>query len=296
MALHTESPSEPTVSTSHGRHFGSLDGLRAIALLAVLTHHFVLGLIPEGTALQDGVRYLFELGGLGVDLFFALSGFLITGILIDAKGTSPSRFFGNFYWRRSLRIFPAYYLLVVPLLLLLPSLSQGIGRGWFLLYLRNWRGSDPNSDNILGHLWSLAVEEQFYLVWPIVVFLCPTRHLPKVIIGLSLSALAFRWWMYDAGFGRYELIRFTFSRMDGLLLGGLVAYGWRFWPQKLISWAGVLACTGAIGHVSHFGPALWGSLQFPTFHRVFHMYSCAICGNCGLVPAFNQRLRGGQVS
>src|SRR3954468_11446735 len=100
------------------RHFGSLDGLRAIALSAVLIHHYSPVLLHGGTPLRDGLKVVLDLGGLGVDLFFALSGFLITGILYDSVGRTD--FFRRFYWRRSLRIFPAYGLFLLPFLFVSP--------------------------------------------------------------------------------------------------------------------------------------------------------------------------------
>ncbi len=212
------------------RHLFALDGLRALALLSVVLHHLLPALFAGGTPLRDAARFVLDLGGLGVDLFFALSGFLITGILVDSKGLP--HFFSRFYWRRSLRIFPAYFLFLLPLLLI-PRLYRTVGRPWFLLYLRNWRGADANSDGILGHLWSLAVEEQFYIVWALAVFLAPRRWLPYLILALSAAALPFRLWMSSAGYTSYEMIRFTPSRMDALLLGGLVALAWRsrHWPS-----------------------------------------------------------------
>ena len=150
-----------------------------------------------------------------------LSGFLITGILVDSKGSS--NYFGRFYWRRSLRIFPAYYVYLAPLLFV-PGLFTGIGRSWFAFYLRNWRGADTASDNLLGHLWSLAVEEQFYIGWSIIVFLAATRRLPHIAVALIALAPAVRAIMGHLGYPGYEILRITPARMDSLLL----AHWWRW--------------------------------------------------------------------
>jgi len=155
-----------------------------------------------------------------VDLFFVLSGFLITGILLDARDTA--NYFRRFYWRRSLRIFPAFYALLLFACIAVPQAFHRIGFPWFAFYLRNWRGADQASDGTLGHLWSLAVEEQFYIGWSIVVFLCPRRYLIRVILLLAASAPVVRAVMHHAGYPGYLIFRVTPARMDSLLCGALV--------------------------------------------------------------------------
>lgn len=251
------------------RHFRSLDGLRAIALMSVMIHHYVPVLFNGGTRLRDGLKMILDLGGLGVDLFFALSGFLITGILYDSIGRRD--FFRRFYWRRSLRIFPAYALFLLPFLFV-PSLFQRLSRWWFVLYLRNWAGPDPASDGWLGHLWSLAVEEQFYIFWAVAVYFCPKRHLPKLILLLSFFALVYRGAMIASGFSRYDQLRFTPPRIDGLLMGGLVAIAWRCypWPKvqrvawccavlSALSFTGILLDVGTLEN--HFAELVLPSLS-----------------------------------
>lgn len=251
------------------RHFRSLDGLRAIALLSVMFHHYVPVLFDGGTSFRNLLKMILDLGGLGVDLFFALSGFLITGILYDSVGRRD--FFRRFYWRRSLRIFPAYGLFLLPFLFI-PSLFRNLSRWWFVLYVRNWAGPDPASDNWLGHLWSLAVEEQFYIFWAVAVYLCPKRHLAKLILLFSVLALVFRGAMISAGFSRYDQLRFTPARIDGLLLGGLVAIAWRCyaWDKvkrvasycalvSALSFTGILLYVGTLEN--HFAELILPSLS-----------------------------------
>ncbi len=255
-------------SAAH-KHFSSLDGLRAIALSSVMIHHYAPMLFHGGSRLRDGLKLILDLGGLGVDLFFALSGFLITGILYDSIGRRD--FFRRFYWRRSLRIFPAYALFLLPFLFI-PSMFQHLGRWWFVLYLRNWAGPDPASDNWLGHLWSLAVEEQFYIFWALAVYFCPKRHLAKLIILLCVFALVFRGAMIVSGFSRYDQIRFTPARIDGLLMGGLVAIAWRRYPWakvqraafycavlSALSFTGILVAVGTLDN--HFAELVLPSLS-----------------------------------
>jgi peptidoglycan/LPS O-acetylase OafA/YrhL len=159
--------------------------------------------------------------GSGVDLFFVLSGFLITGILVDAKGSE--NYFRRFYWRRSLRIFPAFYALLVFAIVRMRYLFRNIGFIWFAFYLRNWFGADEVSDGRLGHLWSLAVEEQFYIAWSVVVFLCPSRYLVRVILVLLAVAPLVRGLMHHLEYPGYLIFRVTPARMDSLLFGALVA-------------------------------------------------------------------------
>jgi peptidoglycan/LPS O-acetylase OafA/YrhL len=147
-----------------------LDGLRAVAVIFVMAFHFIPWV--------DGVA---PLGSIGVRLFFVLSGFLITRILLASRDRPLRPALRSFYWRRSLRIFPLFYLV----LLLAAVINIGPVRqtiGWHLTYLTNfylfergaWHGS-------ISHLWSLAVEEQFYLVWPWLVLLLPERRLPALV-------------------------------------------------------------------------------------------------------------------
>ena len=234
-----------------------------------MIHHYVPVLFDGGTRVRDALKMILDLGGLGVDLFFALSGFLITGILYDSVGQRD--FFRRFYWRRSLRIFPAYALFLLPFLFI-PSVFRNLSRWWFVLYLRNWAGPDPASDNWLGHLWSLAVEEQFYIFWALAVYFCPKRHLAKLIVLLSVFALVFRGAMISAGFSRYDQLRFKPARIDGLLLGGLIAIAWRCYPWgkvKRVAWfcavISAISFTGILLHVgtleNHFAELILPSLS-----------------------------------
>ena len=139
-------------------------------------------------------------GWLGVDLFFALSGFLIAGIIYDAKG--KKHFFRNFYMRRTLRIFPLYYAYLVAFVVVLGVAQQFHGPSavlaralhesiWAFAYLTNveiaLKGTSINAG--LNHFWSLAVEEQYYLMWPLVVFFLNRNQLQRVCFGLIAGAV-----------------------------------------------------------------------------------------------------------
>jgi peptidoglycan/LPS O-acetylase OafA/YrhL len=161
-----------------------------------------------------------------VDLFFVLSGFLITGILLDSR--RRPHYFRNFYARRALRIFPLYYgvlifVLALPAVLGAASVREALGRlagqGWYWVYLTDvavffGRGVSET------HFWSLAVEEQFYLLWPLVVYLCSRRALVITCVLVALTAMAMRFTLAANGMDTYFL---TCCRMDGLACGALLA-------------------------------------------------------------------------
>ena len=212
-------------------HVSSLDGVRGIAILLVLLIHLELfRAVPGTSSFMLHVRDLFWTGWVGVDLFFVLSGFLITGILLDAVGRP--RYFYNFYARRVLRIFPLYYftltiafasaLLIVPRLhLALPAGALPTRFGWFsyLFYFQNWR----LPDSLLGHFWSLGVEEQFYLMWPICVYCLSRRSLVRLCATVFIACLVGRLLTVHYYPGSPLLMQNTFARVDTLLVGGFCA-------------------------------------------------------------------------
>jgi len=157
------------------RHILALDGIRGLAIMLVLFDHLFWANGRTGSKIFDFISVLRGSSYVGVNLFFALSGFLITGILLDTLKTP--HFFASFYARRSLRIFPLYYGFLLLLLCLTPSLHM-TWSGWqyfFLTYTANLARPfrhvplDLRYFNI-NHFWSLQVEEQFYWVWPLIVY------------------------------------------------------------------------------------------------------------------------------
>src|SRR4051794_17305081 len=217
-------------------HIPALDGLRGVAILLVLVFHFS----ESHSAMSGWFQKLHRIaasGWVGVDLFFVLSGFLITSILFEAKRSSG--YFRNFYMRRVLRIFPLYYGVLVVAFLLIPLVHpyqnpryQTIAahQGYLWAYLQNyvtwidWKG--------FTHFWSLAVEEQFYLVWPTVVFCLNRKSLMWVCGVLICVALAVRVGRvvsyHDLPAAQYQAIAqatyyYTFCRMDALLVGAFLA-------------------------------------------------------------------------
>jgi len=223
-------------------HIPAVDGLRGAAILLVMLLHFGGSETdPElaRTALPAlGKVYLWvaDNGACGVDLFFVLSGFLITGILFDARGSR--HYFRNFYARRALRIFPLYYGALIALLLPLRLLSlAGVAVGqqpfadeWGLwLYCTNLvmalrNGPVFNSGWLhLNHFWSLAVEEHFYFVWPVVVLACGRKTGMGICVGCGAAALALRTWLLGQGTTGDAAYLLTPCRMDALALGAFLA-------------------------------------------------------------------------
>ncbi len=243
-------------------HIPALDGVRGLAILAVLATHAYRAALDAGAGPPVGLGpRLFETavwaGWLGVDLFFVLSGFLITGILVDSR--DDAHFFRNFYARRALRIFPLYYavvafrLFVLPLISLLPLHDVGAGEAAsYWLYAANlwqsfWAPPGQGFDGVLGVCWSLAVEEQFYLVWPLVVWCCPRRRLTGLCLLMIAAAPAVRCGLWLAGASEWSAYTLMPCRMDALAAGALLALLAR--RDGLSAWRGTARTCAMLGLV-----------------------------------------------
>ena len=245
----------------HAGHIPALDGIRGLAVLLVLVCHGTLtnpaGLF--GQAFQAATRLTWS----GVDLFFVLSGFLITGILFDSK--RERGYFRNFYARRTVRIFPLYYAFLVFALILvpaIPALTALYGHAprtgpFFWFYVSNFVQPFAPSHYMTFVAWSLAIEEQFYLCWPLVVFLCGRRTLLRICgvmflgslvtrVGVFLIARATGW--DNAWMGAND---FLFCRVDGLAAGAWIALlirGDGAWAiQSLVKGAWVVGISATAG-------------------------------------------------
>ncbi|MDR3746016.1 MAG: acyltransferase [Acidobacteriaceae bacterium] len=259
--------------------YPALDGLRALAVLLVFYSHYSLSPRP-------GLAW----GWTGVNIFFVLSGFLITGILYDTRNSAYR--FRNFYVRRTLRIFPLYYGILLITLLLYPIFRWEWHPTWFMwpLYISNysrfiWMPAYINGSGIVeclrstrqfhppflllfGHFWSLAAEEQFYLVWPLVVFLVKDRIWLRNIclsacILTPLVRLACFHLIPHVYIDNELLYRITPFRADGFLLGGLITLMLRGpesrWLFKLLRPAFYFLIAGIVvseiiyrSHMHHF--------------------------------------------
>jgi peptidoglycan/LPS O-acetylase OafA/YrhL len=222
-------PSGTTSPSGRMPHIRALDGVRGLAIALVLMIHLLeSNNQPAGSSLLHLIVTIKNLGWVGVDLFFALSGFLITGILYDSLG--ERHYFRNFYARRALRIFPLYYgVLLVLFLVFRPTWETGRQLYLQLAYLQNtplwWHAPQVGAlRGVTVHLWSLAVEEQFYLVWPIVIFLLRDRRkLIWAALGLGLAAPLIRTALLMHGASFVTTYTSTICRADSLLSGAWLA-------------------------------------------------------------------------
>jgi peptidoglycan/LPS O-acetylase OafA/YrhL len=194
-----------------------LDGLRAFAVLFTMVTHF--------TRSQEGLLGLIPWGQMGVRLFFVLSGFLITGILLRLRPAENRReALRVFYCRRFLRIFPLYYATVaVSALVNIRPVRQTLW--WHLIYLSNlYAIIRVRPDSVVTHFWSLAVEEQFYLIWPCLMLFLPRRHLFKAMVAAvcigPLSRLIGMLMHVNA------VGALPFACLDTLGMGAILAYLW----------------------------------------------------------------------
>ncbi len=211
-------------------HCLALDGVRGFAILAVTLYRLCKELDPSSHPVISDIRRLAPMGERGVDLFFVLSGFLITGILLHSKG--KPNYFRNFMVRRALRIFPLYFLSLIVGLLIIPTLIDThvfdmppAEQFYLWTYTSNIRMSWLNEwcFGPFDHFWSLAVEEHFYFVWPAVVFFLTRRRLVAVCIGAIVFVTAVR--TIAAMNPRWDTAVdvLTIFRADSLAMGALLA-------------------------------------------------------------------------
>jgi peptidoglycan/LPS O-acetylase OafA/YrhL len=255
------------------KHIQQLDGIRGLAILLVLAFHSRVVFATTAEIPYFGFRLL-GLGWSGVDLFFVLSGFLITGILIDSRDSST--YFRTFYARRVLRIFPLYFFYLFLVLVVCrygwrwyarEDLWQSTNSLWFVTYLMNWMPADASGKRFLYHLWSLAIEEQFYLVWPAVVWFFPRRRLTWVCAALAASAFATRCWMSGAIASTETIYEMTPCRLDCLAVGAFVAIGVRDFRPLLDRWCprAFAVCTAGFLVVAAVSPnPVWSDLPMRT--------------------------------
>lgn len=211
----------------------ALDSLRAWAVLMVIFEHYFQNLLPS-------YCHFISFGGLGVGIFFTLSGFLITTILLEEKKVKTSFIYKlkKFYFRRFLRLFPIYYVTILVAFFVFPVLNIKENIWYYLTYTTNFRIFQTGNWEKVGHFWSLAVEEQFYIVWPFIVILLDYKQLKIVIICCILIGILFK--IY---FGVIEntnekfywiLTPFNFDLLGfGALLAWLRVYKPMFWSRIL---------------------------------------------------------------
>lgn len=225
-------------------YFPNLDGLRFFAFFAVFLAHSFYSESSQVTSstIYQTFRHYGHLGMFGVNFFFVLSGFLITFLLIIEKQETGAISLKNFYVRRVLRIWPLYYavifigFVIIPIIqrqILAETSYQELANIWhYLLFVNNFSESEPTTA-VLGVLWSIAVEEQFYLVWPILIALIPIKRLPTAFIGIIGLSMLCRLILIGYGY------KHTLSCMSDLAMGSLFAY-YSYTSDRIVNWFGSL--------------------------------------------------------
>lgn len=263
--------------TAQKLYYPSLDGLRGIAILLVICCHNY-NFLPY-----------FSFGKVGVDLFFVLSGFLITDILLRTK--NDKGFIQKFFLRRALRIFPLFYLSVLLYFLLTPFIAQfhiqyeyySQHKEMVWLHLLNWLyifHERPEHTLLFNHNWSLSLEEQFYLVWPfIILFIRNSKHLAVAIVALLCISILSRFtsWYILGNCDQNFLFQYM-TRIDGLCIGSLAAL-WKFINPATVkrNISRLLLC------ILCFHGTVWitirlANLQFPHYYIIGYTSISAIFG------------------
>lgn len=271
---------------SQRAYFHNLDGWRFVAFLTVFVSHAALFLGYAGGMRYEWVKHnILVNGDVGVSFFFVLSGFLITHLLLKEKAERGRISFRRFYARRALRIWPVYFLTLLAGFVILPAVLSHIGtvlpfqtlpgKGvwpWYLFFLANFPIAFGHGASVpTDVLWSISVEEQFYLLWPLIVSLLPRRHLPKALFTIIVAASAYRaYYATEPDVIAYS----TFSVMADLAVGALLA--WLHAERQAIfertkrtfRWAIGLAYIAAAALIISRHSLLessWGSVRLPIY-------------------------------
>jgi peptidoglycan/LPS O-acetylase OafA/YrhL len=232
---------EATAPAAYRGHILELDAIRAIGIFIVLVNH------SWPREVSNVIFRLGEMGWIAMDAFFVLSGFLITGILLDTR--SRPDYFRNYYTRRSLRIFPLYYLVLAAIVVMALLSRGGNGSeyshlvrtwgspGWFAVYLGNFKmavSGDRPPVLALAPLWSLQVEEQFYLLFPFAIRWMRREHLSRMLWCMVILSPLFRvaFYLYNPSNTAPEYVLLP-CHMEGLALGALIAIRFRSGPWNL---------------------------------------------------------------
>lgn len=263
-------------------HLPALDGLRGLAVLLVVPHNLRLAAEPHDlwTRLLTAVL---DRGWIGVQIFFVLSGFLITRILLRTR--PASNYYSGFYARRGLRILPLYYATLLVMLVLLPLAGVQVKQDTSLhvylwTFLSNYVQAFHPGGVAVPHFWSLAVEEQFYLLWPFLVRYASTRQVLRLCMAVAVLGLGTRCLLIHLGMPEAAVYEWTPCRMDALALGGAVAAlcemgtgaAW-FATRRRAPWLLMLALLG-LGLAVSKGYAQFGLLP-ETLGYTFLALGCA---------------------
>ena len=295
----------PSANNADLRHNYALDGVRGLAILMVLGRHLIYINGATQTPLYVFARTIRDCLAAGVDVFFALSGFLITRILVQTL--SDRHFFRNFYGRRALRIFPLYYGVLLALFVCSPIFHiQWGGQQWRLLTYSNrlfQSRSGPPFNFFLGHhislvnFWSLHIEEQFYMLWPLFVFFIRVpRRLLGVTLAISAACLGVRFWMVLHGFSEAYIYTSLISRADSLLFGAALALALRTRAHTLVLkvatplFITALLLYSAVTLLSKLPATRTNAFLYPSVFTLIGLASTALLAMCLKPGSFTARV------
>jgi peptidoglycan/LPS O-acetylase OafA/YrhL len=204
-------------------YYKYLDSLRGIAALMVVIFHFFVSPNVKYLTNLDFFKKITNVGHHGVSLFFVLSGFVITRILINDRANN--NFFSNFYWKRILRIFPLYYTYLIFSYYLVPlffneNITDFRLQLPYYLYYQNLFEVIKFDYIGPGHYWTLMIEEHFYMFWPLFIYFVKPNNLIKYIVFYFLIILLVKYFMLSNGF---EINHFTLTRVDQLMFGAILS-------------------------------------------------------------------------
>jgi peptidoglycan/LPS O-acetylase OafA/YrhL len=286
---------QPGVISTDNAHIKSLDGIRGIAVCLVAAFHF--GLFPAGW--------------VGVQVFFVLSGYLITSILLKEKERPFPAYIGRFYWRRSLKIFPLYFVFLGAVAGIFYARGEpasfAVDWPFLVSYTTNFgRLRDADIGAPFIHLWSLAVEEQFYLVWPIVVYILPVSSFKRLIIAILVATPIARALFYLAFQGQDQewlgrnIYCLPISQIDAFASGAAIAI-WRLQdirsPNRWLCVSVMLTAFGGAGVIAHqhiaYKAAIKGSFGYAMYllpdHGFIWSYSLLNAFSATIIIAAMQR-------
>ena len=264
MGSHKKSGSWARSERNLPAHVVGLDGIRGVAVLLVFISHFHWILSPDPFLTKvtpwHFINRTFEAGFMGVDIFFVLSGFLITSLLMKDRSTNRKNLVRRFYRRRALRLLPALYALLIANFFVsrwenFPGDIQWRTTWHAILFLNNWNivNNFGEAQNDLGHLWSLGIEEQFYLIWPLTIWLLaklkiPSKMMIPLILFASLVVMVHRTSLWNDGTSWIILYIRTDTRLDSLLIGAMFAYVYRHFqvPSKILNSVATLSLMGLV--------------------------------------------------
>lgn len=293
MRQHPDTPDQTPELPANAQHIPALDGLRGVAILLVLIH--MLSLLDTAHGMPAYVfSRISQIGWTGVQLFFVLSGFLITGILLDTQRSG--NYFSGFYARRALRIFPLYFITLTVAFVILPAINiepPAIARDqshqiWLWTWLVNWAGHFNAGSEAFPHFWSLAVEEQFYLVWPLLLRSRSPERCVRLCLALAAASLVLRCVLIGVGVSTELIYYNSFCRMDALTLGGAAAAALRVpqWRTQLLTmhnryllWSTLLGFAGLLITRGFWtGTVAGASIGYTIVALMFALLTLAIVG------------------